>query len=209
MTLRKGAAMENNKFKFRASYSVLRLWEESRWEEAIKLYFHMDRWTSEAQADGKKFHEDWAEEIRRTNCKPAIFGGKKLVKPIVEKKIIVNIHDWLDLSFVMDLYDEGVLTDWKTGVTNSQDYVRMPQIPVYAVGCLLADMPIKKAEIYAFNQHATFEPVSYSFRNITDKVIAEGFEYIETFATEMHNYFLEHNLYVELGNGGADGKGDK
>lgn len=201
--------MNKPQYKFRASYSVLRLWEESRWEEAIKLYFHMDRWTSEAMADGKNWHEKWAEEIKKTKCKPAIFGGDKLKDPIVEQKIVVPVYDWLDLSFIMDLYDDGVLTDWKTGVTNSQDYARMPQIPVYAVGCLLANMPIKRAEIYAFNQHARPEnAISYSFRNITDNVIKEGFDYIETFGTEMFNYFVEHNLFETLGNGGADGKGE-
>lgn len=197
------ATMNN---KFRASYSVLRLWEESRYEEAIKAYFKMDRWISEQMADGKTWHEQWAEEIKQSGCLPQIFGGKKLVNPIVEQYKVVQVYDWLDLSFIIDCYDDGTLYEWKTGITNSQDYIRMSQIPVYALGATLLGLPAKKAELHHFNQYNKQADMSVLW--LSDKVVKAGFEYVTTFGGEMHNYFVENNLYSTLGSG-VDGKGTK
>lgn len=192
--------------KFRASYSVLRLWEESRVDDAIKAYFRLDRWVSEQMADGKDWHEKWAEEIRQTSKTPAIFGGRELITPVVEKKIVVPIFDWLDLSFVMDCYASNVLYEWKTGLSNSQDYVRMPQISVYALGCALAELPAKKAEIHHYNQYNKQADMSIIW--LTNKLVKSGYDYVLTFASEMHNYFVDNNLYASLGSG-IDGKGGK
>lgn len=196
--------MTKKAYKLRASFSVLRMWEQGRWEDAIKAYFKMDRYISKAMAEGKTYHEEWAKETLKTGRLPAIFGGQKLKKPIVEKYERVKLYDWLDLSGVLDCYDDGVIYEYKTGVSNSQEYARTYQVPVYAVLSLALDLPVKKAEIHHYNQHD--KTVDMSIIWVTDKTVKEGLDYIQTHGAEMHNYFIENNLYAELGEG-IDGKG--
>lgn len=170
------------------------MWEQGRWEDAIKSYFKLDRWISEEMAEGKKYHEEWAEETRKTNCLPLVFGGTKLIKPIVEEKKVVEIFDWLDLVGIIDCYDEGTIYEYKTGISNSQEYARTSQVPVYGVLSLLSDMKVKKAEIHHYNQ---YEKQSDMFMIwMTDAVIKHGFDWIETHASDMHNYFVKNNLYA-------------
>lgn len=185
--------------KFRASYSVLRLWEQGRWQEAIKMYFKLDRYTTEQMAEGKKYHEEWKAETELTNCLPAIFNGQKLIEPIIEQKMTVQVYDWLDLVGIIDCYDKGTATiyEYKTGISNSQEYARTAQISLYGVLALVAKLPVEKAEIHHFNQYDKTADMFMVW--MTEAVIKYGFEWLNTHASDMHNYLTSNDLYAELG----------
>lgn len=191
------------KNKFRASYSVLRLWEQGKWQEAIQAYFKLDRFQTEQMAEGKKYHDLWKEETLKTGCLPEVFGGKKLIDPIVEKKQVVQVFDWLELVGIIDCYDSSVIHEYKTGLTNSQEYARSAQIPLYGVLAVLSDLPAKKAEIHHYNQYDKTADMFIVW--ITDKLIKYGYEWLRTYALEMHNYLTDNNLYAELGNNANQG----
>lgn len=192
------------KNKFRASFSVLRLWEQGRYEDAVRAYFKLEQRVSESMVMGKQYHEDWAEEIRNNNCLPEVFGSHKLKSPIVEKYMTAEIFDWLTLSGLMDCYDDGVIYEFKTGISSAMDYARTMQIAVYGVLATLNELPITQARIYRYDQYN--KQCDMVMVWITDEVIEKGFKWIEANASEMFNYLVENKLYEKFGDGTEDGK---
>ena len=179
--------------KFRASYTVLRLWETGRWEDAVKAYFKLEQFTTRAMAEGKEYHEKWKEYIDKNKKLPKVFGGKKLKKPITEKKIVVQLYDWLELVFIADLIDEPVIYDFKTGTQSSGAYIETMQLPVYAMGLTLSDIFINEGNILHYNQH--IKKSDQSKMKIDDSVVKQGLNWVETLAGEMHEYFRNNKLY--------------
>jgi hypothetical protein len=193
--------------KFRASYTVLSIWNSGDWQRAIKMYFKLEQFTTQAMADGRDWHEKFAEEIRRTNRMPAVFGGALLKSPIVEEKKVVQVEDWLELVYIMDLYDQPVLYDWKTGSKTSEEYAGEMQLRLYAVGATLSGHYVNRGEIHRLNpKNFTLVPMpegeptkkyhtDMSIVWLTDKVLADTHNWLITTASEMHNYLVENGLY--------------
>lgn len=181
------------KNKFRASFSVLNTWASGDWERAIKYYFHLEKFTSPAMAEGQKYHEQWAEEIKKTNCMPKVFGGMPLTNPEVEKYERVELAPWLDLSGKIDLLDNGVVYDWKTGKASSECSASSQQIGVYGVLCTYSGKYVNKGEIHHYDQY--IKKVDISSVWITDKLLDNSLNWIITLSGEMQNYILENKLY--------------
>lgn len=179
--------------KFRASYSVLSLWQSGRWEDAINAYFKLEAFTTPQMEEGKRFHQEWEEEVKKTGCLPAVFGGAKLSNPDTEMKKVVELEPWLDLVFVIDTYDQGDIHEYKTGVKSSQQYANDKQIGVYAVGCVLSDLPAKRLFIHRYNQYTKEADTSMVW--VTEQLLKDTVAWVETTASEMHNYFIENDLY--------------
>ena len=140
--------------KFRASHTILSAWASGMYEKAIKYYFHLETFTSRQMEEGRKYHEEWKNETLKTKCLPLVFGGRKLINPVCEGKIVVNIEDWLDLVFISDCRDENTLFEYKTGKSaNSESYANSKQVGVYSVGHLYNKTKIKDIEIYHYDQY--------------------------------------------------------
>lgn len=184
------------KHKFRASFSILNAWASGNWEDAVNMYFKLEQFTTRAMAEGKDFHDGWEKEIIKTKCLPKVFGGKKLKNPIPEIKKCVQVNDWMELVGVLDCLDEPVIYEFKSGVSTSQQYANGKQVGVYAVLATLSGYYVNKAEIHHFNQHNNQTDVSFVW--ITDKTIQDAYDWIETHASEMHNYLTENGLYDQF-----------
>ena len=179
--------------KFRASYSVLSTWASGDWEKAIKMYFKLETFTSPAMEEGKKYHKQWADYILKNKSTPMELGSIKLSDPTVEIKKTVNIHDWLDLVGVIDCYDKPIIYEWKTGKGTSESHASSPQAGVYGVIATMAGFYADKAEIYHYDQHAKKSDMSIVW--LTDKVLKDSLNWVETLSSEMHNYLKENQLY--------------
>lgn len=182
-----------NNHKLRASYTYLNLWASGNWEEAIKAYFKIDKYVSRAMAEGLDYHEEWQAHIEKTKTLPAVFGSIPLNAPVCEDKIVIPVYDWLDLVVKPDCIDLPIIHEFKTGVSESSDYARTYQPATYAIGMVLLKRPVKYVDIHQYNQYS--KKATYSRVVVTERLIKDGLNFIETVGSEMHTYFMEQGLY--------------
>jgi len=179
--------------KFRASYSVLDAWLRGDYENAVKMYFKLGSFENEAMIQGKKYHEDWANETKKNKTLPVIFGEQKLKNPQTELKLVVQIYDWLEFVGVIDCYDDPIFYEYKTGVTESQVYANSHQIGMYGLLLTYSDKFANACEIHHYNQHKRSVDVSKVW--VTDQLISDSLNFVVTTAGEMHDYLSTNNLY--------------
>lgn len=183
--------------RLRASYTYLNLWTSGQWQEAIKAYFKIDKYVSREMAEGLDYHDEWQKHIEETKTLPAVFGNIKLQAPVCEDKIVIPVYDWLDLVIKPDCYDLPIIHEFKTGVSESSDYARTYQPATYAIGMVLLKRPVKYVDIHQYNQYS--KKSTYSRIVVTEKLIKDGLNFIETVGAEMHTYFMEQGLYDRYG----------
>lgn len=182
---------------FRASYTILDQWTSGNWEQAIKMYFKLDKFVTRAMEDGRQWHEQWAKHVMETKTLPAEFGGGKLIAPIAEQKTVVHLQPWLDLVGVIDCYDKPIIYEWKTGKQSSEVYAGSKQGGIYAVLGTMSNKLVEKVEIHHFDQYTKKTDVSMVW--VTDQLMTDTYNWIETIAAEMHQYFLTNDLYNRYG----------
>lgn len=179
--------------KFRASYSILSVWAGGDWERAIKMYFKLEKFTTPAMAEGKRYHEQWEQHIKATKTLPAVFGGAKLQQPQTEVKKVVELEPWLDLVGVIDCLDQPIIYDWKTGKQSSEHYAGTMQPGVYGVLSAFAGNYTDRAIIWHYDQYSQKTDVSHVW--LTDKRLLQAQNWIVTHASDMHHYLTENKLY--------------
>ena len=178
--------------KFRASFSVLNLWQSGNYERAVETYFKLKEFTTEAMANGKAWHKEWEAEVNKTGCLPVVFGGQKLINPKTEQKIVKQLDDWLELVGVIDLQhgENGeVLVDYKTGKTESDNYANSFQPRVYHI--LVPEA--KRFEFRHFD--ALTHKTDTSIVHLTPATLNAGIEWVVTMSGEMHSYLVKNELY--------------
>lgn len=183
--------------KFRASYTVLSQWESGNWEQAVKTYFKLEKFTTPAMQDGKEWHEKWEKHIRETNTMPIEFGGAKLDNPIVEGKVVVELDEWLDLVSVIDLYNSPVIYDWKTGKQSSEVYAGTKQGGIYAMIATLTNKYVERIEIHHYDQYRKQSDMSIVW--VTPELMDASHNWVVTNAAEMHTYLQDNKLYERFG----------
>lgn len=183
--------------KFRASYSVLNTWASGDWERAIKMYFKLEKFTTRAMAEGKEFHEAWEAHINKYKTLPNEFDETVLKDPKPELKLVVQIYDWLELVGVIDCLDVPAIYEFKTGKTTSEIYAVSKQPAVYGVLATMSGFVVDRAFIYHYDQYKKQTDMSQVW--LTDKTLQMGINWIETLASEMHDYLVENKLYERFG----------
>src|ERR1035437_10138554 len=143
--------------------------------------------------EGKRFHKLWADQITEFKESPTEIGAIKFINPIAEIKKTVSINDWLDLVGVIDCYDKPIIYEWKTGKSSSESYASSPQAGVYGGLATLAGLYVEKAEIHHYDQY--LKKSDFSIVWVTDEMLKNSLNWVETLASEMHNYLNENKLY--------------
>lgn len=187
----------NNSPIFRASYTILDLWQSNNWERAIKAYFKLEDFITPAMADGRELHKKWEEHVKKTKTMPVEFGGRPLKDPSAEGKKVVHITDWLDLVGVIDCYDRPDIYEWKSGKQSSEVYANSKQAGTYGVLATMSGLYVEKAHIYHYDQYKKVYEMSTVW--LTDKLLKDTLNWIETVGGEMHNYLIENGLYDKFG----------
>lgn len=186
------------KNKFRASFSVLDAWRRGDWQMAVEMYFKVCDFETPAMIEGKEYHQKWEKEIKKTGCLPEVFGSHKLENPEVELKIEKKLADWMEMVGVIDCYDNGIIHEFKTGVASSQSYANGMQLGVYALLLKLNGYPVEQGIIHRYNQHTGETEASYVW--ITKDYMNKALDWVETYASEMHSYLEDNDLYNKLSN---------
>ena len=183
--------------KFRASYTILNTWASGDYERTVNYYFRLVDFKTPAMVAGNQWHDKWAAEIMATRKMPQVFGGKELTNPIVEQYKKVSIKDWLELSGKIDCLDGKTVYDWKTGKTSSESHASDKQVGIYGVLCTMSGVFVDRGEIHHYDQYKKLSDMSIIW--ITDKLLKESMEWIETLSSEIHNYFMQNDLYTKFG----------
>lgn len=186
-----------NNPKFRASYTILQTWNAGQWENAIKMYFKLDKFITPQMQEGREYHEKWAKHITETKTMPIEFGAKPLNAPIAEQKTVVQIEPWLELVGIIDCYDSPIIYEWKTGKQSSDIYAGSNQGGIYAVLGTYSGKYVEKIEIHHYDQYSRQPEVSIVW--VTDELLQETHNWLITTAGEMHNYFMVNDLYNRFG----------
>ena len=181
---------------FRASFTILSAWESGQWERAVEMYFKLSKFTTEAMAAGKNKHEEWQQHIEQYKRLPAAFGEIQLAAPQCEYKIVTRLHDWLEVVIVPDCFDSPTLYEFKYSQRNSNVFAQTKQVPLYAAMLIANDIPIEKGVIW--RQKPMSDESEMSIVWITDTLITEAIEWLETYASEMHHYLQKNDLYEKF-----------
>lgn len=183
--------------KFRASYSVLNTWKSGNWQRAIEMYFKLADFATPQMVAGREQHEVWEKYINENKCLPVEFNNTKLTNPLTEIKKVVQLSDWLELVGKIDCYDTPTIHEFKTGKQSSESYASSPQIGVYGVLLTVSGLFVDRAVIHHYDQYT--KQYDASFVWITPEVLKDSMNWIVTLSGEMHNYFLENELYEKYG----------
>ena len=187
--------MEN---KLRASFTVMNLWAQNKWQDAILYYFKLERIVTPAMEEGLRFHKEWELETNKTSKLPKVFGDKTFEKPETELHLQVSLSDWLDLSGKLDCLDAQTIYEYKTGKQESDFYSRTFQTSVYGLLATYNNRIVTRAEIYHYDQYTKKADMSIVW--ITDQMLRDTLSWVETIGSEMHNYFITNRLYEKYGN---------
>ena len=181
--------------KIKVSYTILNAWSQGKYEDAIKYLYKIDVVQTPQMKAGSEWHKKWETEIQATGKLPELFGGKQLIKPSPEQYIKVDVNEWLILSGKIDCYDKPTIYEFKTGRQTSEDIVRSKQVGVYGVLSTLNKQYVDRAEIYCYNQYLQNDNKSMSIVHITDKVLEDSLNWIQTIAGDIKNYIEQNKLY--------------
>lgn len=183
---------------FRASYTILSTWASGNWEQAIKYYFHLEKFVTPAMVAGREAHKKWEEHINATKTLPTEFAAPKpLVNPQTELKLTVHIAPWLDAVGVIDCLDEPIVYEFKTGKSDSEFYARSYQPAFYAMLATYNNKLVTRSELHHYDQYTKKADMSIVW--ITDEQLRNALEWCQTLGAEMHNYFLTNGLYQRYG----------
>lgn len=186
----------------RVSYSILNSWARGDIDRAVAPYAGVEIEATEAMEYGKKKHEAWEKETRRTGRLPARFGGRKLKSPQLElnTKKVRKLNDWCYLSGVLDVLDGDTAIDYKTGRMSASEYLNSKQHECYQI--LYPN--IKRFEYHCCNQHLQRKDDGYitvAIAYLDKNTLKNGIEWVLTMAAELREYLINNGMGDKLDQG--------
>jgi hypothetical protein len=178
--------------KLRLSYSLLTLWNNGRWTDAVKMYFHEKTEKSDQMKQGLEYHAKWESEIKKTK---KLKIGKATIKfetPKTELKKIVSYNEKWDLSGTFDCLDKTTLYEFKTGVASSMEYTNNNQLPLYFLIAELDKTPIEKGVLIRYNQYMKEADMTVLWNS--RELVEKARNFVDSLAPEVEQYFIDHNL---------------
>lgn len=180
---------------FTASYSILSLWEKGDTERAIKSYFKLEEYTSDAMQYGKQKHQEWADYILKESKTPPELGAITLSNPKVETRFTMPLARSIELTGILDCYDDQAFYDWKTGQTESNTWARSYQMPLYALLLMAHDLFRPRGVI--IHHDAVTGKTDSTHILIGDSTLENAAEWAVALATDMNNHLEKHKLYEQ------------
>lgn len=176
------------------SHTIISLWKEGRYEEAVGIYVGKPFVSTPAMDLGKLYDQKWNEYIEKTGELPEELGGGKLVNPQVQKKyqVILPLSDEYEILLrgVPDLTERETITDFKCGRTEANQYVGKMQLDYYSLF-----IPEAKVGRYlCFNPYTNRLTVGIKFLNQENR--ENAINEIVTYGGEILQYLLANKLFI-------------
>ena len=178
--------------KLRLSYTLLAYWERGDIKGAIDSYLHKATFTSDAMQHGKDIHKELADYIREHKKFPEWFFTMELKDPEPEREVVVSYNDMFDLKGIFDCLDRPnkTLFEFKTGKSDSLEWAKTWQLPMYFLIAELANIDIDKAVIIRHDgKESDYCVVHNSKRN---RDLARNI--IERYGPEIYNNFMNEGI---------------
>ncbi len=168
---------------FHVSFSVLEPLSKGNIDEAVRRYYRIEQQPTQAMIEGKQLHEQWRDEVDRTGHLPAVFGAKPLYVPQTELYLKMQI-DWIEFVGIIDLIDQDVIYEYKTGRAGVNYYANSNQWRCYKLLAEANGFTPKEVQYLFLNQHEQLTEKGKIFLTDTDSEIAK--DWIITWASELH-----------------------
>ena len=139
--------------KLRISYTLLSLWHSKRFEDVVNYYIKAPTMVTDQMLEGSGWDQVIQDEVAKTNCLPKEFGGIKLIDPLCQLKLEVDLDDRNELVTVPDCVDSPTWYEFKTGSTSVEQYAHTMQISMYSLVASLLDLPLERINIIHYNQY--------------------------------------------------------
>lgn len=187
------------------SYSILSQWSQGNFEEAIGQYLGKSLPATPAMELGKLKHKIWANHIQKFGSLPLELGGNDLHQPIVEQKwqklIPFSDNYQILLRGIIDLEDDGILTDHKCGLSTPSAYLDSLQLDYYKLLRPEAHTGVYRCH-NPYKCDATCSPDNHTCLTIgikfLDQTNAEkALEHIITFGGELIQYLEANKLVID------------
>lgn len=179
--------------RIRLSHSLIQAFERGNMQEVIDCYFHLNKKSNPAMDAGRALHAEIAESITNYNSLPDYMDFKAtFLTPKTEHEVTVPYNEICDIKGVFDCLDEPNLYEWKTGVSDSLEWARTGQIPLYFLICELAGIDVNLAYLVRHNQHA--HETDYAIIHNSQKLRDKARNVVDSVAWDIHQYFLDQGL---------------
>ena len=179
--------------KIRLSHSLINTWERGDVQGAIDMYFHVNRKSTPQMDSGRAFHEEIAENIKTYNTLPGYMDFKGgFVSPKPEFEVTVPYNEICDIKGVFDCLDEPNLYEFKTGVSDSLEWARTGQIPLYFLICEIAGIQVDLAYLIRHNQYE--KKSDYAIIHNSPKLREKARNIVDSVVWDIHKFFTESGL---------------
>lgn len=180
------------------SYSILRAWEQSRFEDSIAYYLGKEVPATPYMELGKIKHQQWANHTVKYGTFHPELGEKRLNHPIVEQKYekIIPFSDNIQILWrgVIDLEDGyGTLIDYKCGKSHPSTYIDGWQLDSYK----LLRPKSTGGQYICFNPYT--KRVSTGFKFLHESNAEYALEKIITIGGELIDYLQVNKLLINYG----------
>ena len=184
--------------KLRLSYSLLTLWNNGRWEDAVKMYLHKDTFKTRQMREGLEMHKAWEKEIKEKNSLTIKSHTFKFKNPVCEFKVIAPYNKKWDMSGTFDVLSEDTIYEFKSGVMGSLEYSRGYQLPFYFLLAELSNISAKKGILIHYNQYTKEYDTTLLWNS--KRLIKKAKNFIDSLAPEIEDYFVKHNISFDKQN---------
>ena len=183
--------------KLRLSYSLLSMWERGDIQGAVDVFawesMGIESKGTPQMETGKKYHDEISRHIDTYNCLPDYMATQlSFTIPKTEYLVTVPYNELCDLGGRFDCIEEPILYEWKTGVSDSLEWARTWQLPIYFLICELAGIKVDLAYLVRHNQYEKKSDfcIVHNSKRLRDKAR----NIIDSLAPEIVDYFKEQGL---------------
>ena len=178
--------------KLRLSHSLMYAWERGEPDRVVQMYFRMKSPTTPQMQAGTDMHKEISQYIVKNKELPPWLAPFKLNNPEPDKQVIVSYNELFDLKGLFDCYDEGDIHEFKSGRTDSLEYLRQDQIPFYFLLAELSELPAKRAFLFHYNQYDKRSDWAMLWNS--PDVVERARNRIDTIGPEIYEFFKSEGL---------------
>lgn len=176
--------------KLRVSYSLLRLWEQGKKQEAIEYFTKTGKeLDGDAIEQGKAWDQIVEESVKTTGKLPQEFGGFELKDAFCQEKKTVEFNDFVVVAKpdLVSFTGEDIY-EIKTGKFSSGDYANTMQVPIY----LFVFNSAKKGTILHYDQ--AVNQMDWFLIHRSDTLMDQVKNYITKNGNEIREYFESEGI---------------